>query len=394
MSPKKPPAKRVSVRTTDEYAAAPAPSMRLYRRIAVGFVVLVLALLVAVVYVSMVEAVIRVTPAAETVKTELLFDVVRVPTRDNEIRGRVLASTLTRTQSYEPAEGSTTEVVGTARGTVTLHNDSNTPQTLVRTTRLLAPDGTLVRLDQQVTVPARGTAQAPVYADQPGAGGDLPPSRFVIPGLNAARQQEVYASSEEAFTGGFSRVAAITQEDIDRGFADLRATLEAEAKQSLRSQAGGGLEGESYAVDVVSQSAGVDVGTQAERFDLTLTLRVVGAFYDRAAVQDLASRSLFQALPPGKRFAEVNAAGMQATVEKVNMQEEQTNVRVYLDGRAVPSSSNAGLDPARFAGMSADQVRRLLIADGLATDVDVSFTPGFIRTVPRLKDHIVVEIVP
>lgn len=399
MSPKKPVAKRLSVRSADDVAPrrslAPSPSLRLYRRIAFGFVGVVAAILVAVVYVSTVSATIRITPASETIKTEFLLDVVRTPTRDNEIRGRVLSGSLSRTETYVPSGEGVKEVAGIARGTVTLHNETGAAQPLVRTTRLLAPDGNLFRLDKTVTVPARGEIDVAIYADKPGASGDLPPTKlFTIPGLNAEKQKLVYAFSTKAFSGGLSRSAAIGQADIDRAADDLKTRLTADAKSMLRTEADAALKGEAYTVTVSDQKSSVVVGAQADKFDLSMTVRLTAVFYDKTAVQDVASRHLFEALPAGKRFADVNASGLQTTVEKVNLKDEKANVRVYLDGRAVPSTASAGLDPARFAGLSPEKVKELLVSEGLATDVEVKLSPPFIRSVPRLKDHITVEIVP
>lgn len=393
MSPKKPVSKRLSVRSAGA-PVPPSPSLRLYRRIAFGFVAVVVVLLIAVVYVSTVQAVIRVTPTSETIKTEFLLDVVRAPTADNEIRGRVLSSALSRTATYLPSGQGMKEVIGTAKGTVTITNKMSTPQPLVRTTRLLAPDGTLFRLDASVTVPANGSVSAPVYADKKGKTGDLPPTQFIIPGLNAAKQKLVTAASDKPFMGGDSQVAAIGQADIDQAVNDLKGKLTADAEAALRGQADSSLQGESYTVAVSDQKTSVAVGTQADHYDLSMTVQVVGAFYDKSAVQDLAAKHLFQTLPPGKRFADVNAAGLQITVEKVDLKGERANIRIYLDGRAVPSTASAGLDPGRFAGMTADQVKKTLIDEGLATDVRVEFTPPFIRTVPRFKDHISVELAP
>ncbi len=394
MSPKKPVSKHVSVRRAGE-PVPPSPSLRLYRRIAFGFVAVVAVLLVIVVYVSTVQADILVTPTVETVKTNFLLDVVRTPTADHEIRGRVLSTALSRTATYQPGGQGAKTVIGTARGTVTLHNETGSRQPLVRTTRLLAPDGTLMRLDVGVTVPAHGTVDAPAYADKKGASGDLPAgTHFTIPGLNAAKQAVIYADNAAAFTGGEAQVAAIGQVDIDQAANDLKGKLTADAEAALRQQADDTLKGVSYDVTVVSQKTSVPVGTQADHFDLSMTLQVVGVFYDQAAVQDLASRRLFQNLPAGKRFSNVNAAGLQVTVEKVDLTGERANIQVYLDGQAVPSTASAGLDPARFAGMTADQVKKTLVDEGLATDVQVKFTPPFIRTVPRFKDHITVELTP
>lgn len=393
MSPRKPATKRVSVRTTDR-PAPPSPSLRLYRRLAFGFVAVVVVLLAIVVYVSTVQAVIRVTPTNETVKIEFLLDVVRAPTGENEIRGRVLSGTLNRTATYTPSGEGMKEVVGVAKGIVTLHNETGLAQPLVRTTRLLAPDGTLFRLDATVSVPAQGTVQVAVYADQKGKTGDVAPAKFTIPGLYPEKQKLVYATSEKAFTGGFGLVSAIGQADIDRAVNDLKEKLTADIKTALRKEVDPTLEGESYAVDVSAQKTSVPIGTQAANFDLTMTVRISGVFYDKKAVQELAARHLFQSLPPGKRFADVHAAGLQSTVDKVDLKGEKANIRVYMDGRAIPAANSAGLDPARFAGMSAEEVKKALMADGLAASVEVKFTPAFIRHVPRLKDHIIVEIVP
>lgn len=406
MSPKKPVAKRLSVRTADDVAprlasrqagrpVPPSPSLKLYRRIAFGFVGVVAAILVAVVYVSTVSAVIRITPASETVKTEFLLDVVRTPTRDNEIRGRVLSGSLSRTETYVPSGEGVKETIGISRGIVTLHNDTGAAQPLVRTTRLLAPDGTLFHTDKTVSVPARGEIDVPVYADKAGAAGDLPPTKlFTIPGLYPEKQKLVFAFSTKAFSGGLLRSAAIGQADIDRAAEDLKTRLTADAKTMLRTEADAALKGEAYTITISDQKSSVAVGAQADKFDLSMTVHIVGAFYDKTAVQDVASRHLFEALPSGKRFADVNASGLQATVEKVNLKEEKANVRVYLDGRAVPATTNVGLDPARFAGLTPQKVKDLLVSEGLATDVEVKLSPPFIRSIPRFKDHITVEIVP
>jgi len=397
MSPRKPSFKRLPVHTADRSeprSVPPSPSLGLYRRIAFGFVAFVAAILLAVVYVSAVEAVIRVMPKTETVKTEFLLDVVRTPTRENEIRGRVLSGMLGRTETYVPSGEGAKDITGLSRGAVILHNESNTPQALVRKTRLLSHDGVLFHLDIQVTVPAKGTVSAPVYADQQGKTGDIAPTRFTVPGLNVSKQKDIYATSDKAFTGGFSHVAAISQGDVDRAVADLKSKLELDAKAMLRQEADSALKGESYTSDIIDQKTTVSIGAHADHFDLTMSLRIIGVFYDKESVQDLASRHLFQALPAGKRFANVNAAGLQTTVEKVNLKEEKANVRVYLDGRAIPSTASPGLDPARFAGMKAEEVKKLLMTEGLATDVEVKFSPPFVRTVPRLKDHIVIELVP
>src|SRR3989339_2230656 len=94
----------------------PSPSLNLYRRIAVGFVVAVAFMLGAVLYISTVSATIHVTPVAETVKTEFLVDVAKTPTKDTEVQGLVVTATVGKSQSFSPSGDGMKEVEEKASG--------------------------------------------------------------------------------------------------------------------------------------------------------------------------------------------------------------------------------------------------------------------------------------
>lgn len=393
MSPvvKKP--KKTPVRTVSSVEMpTPAPSLNLYRRIAVGFVVAVALMLGAVLYISTVSATIRVTPVTETIKTEFLVDVVKTPTKDSEVRGRVVAVTLGKTETFAPSGDGMKSVDEKASGTVTIRNTSSRNQPLVATTRLLTPDGILFRLDDTVTVAAGGTATATVHADVAGASGNVAPTKFTIPGLSESLQTLIYAESTVAFAGGVRQVAVISQQDIDRSSLTLRGTLEEEAKAALRAEAGDAYEGEAFSYEILEQTSDVAAGTEASSFSLTMSVRASGVFYDRSALQTIAVRKLYEQLDAGSEFATLDGSETQVTVDKADTETESANLRVYLDGLAAPSATSESLDPGRFAGMSGLEIKKLLVEEGIATDVSVEFAPFWMDRVPRLKDHIDVVI--
>ena len=66
----------------------------------------------------------------------------------------------------------------------------------------------------RVVVPARGQVSVSVYADQPGASGNIGPSKFTIPGLNEEKQKVIYASSSVAMDGGTKKVGILTADDL------------------------------------------------------------------------------------------------------------------------------------------------------------------------------------
>lgn len=372
--------------------APPAPSLNLYRRIAVGFVLCVALMLGAVVYVSTVSATIRVVPATTTVATDFLVDVVAVPTRATEVQGTVAVATVGKTQTFSPAGGGVKEVEEKAGGMVTIVNNSTRAQPLVATTRLLSPDGTLFRIDDTVSVPAGGSVEVSAHADVAGASGDIAPARFTIPGLSESLQAQIYAESSVAFTGGVRSVAVIGQQDIDRSSLSLRGALEEEAKAALRAQAGDAYPGESFSFEVLEQSSDVPPGTEASEFALSMSMRATGVFFDRSALQELAVRKLYEQLDAGSAFRSLDGSSVQASVESSDAESGTANLRAYLDGVAIASVASDALDPARFAGMTAEEVRTLLTNEGIATDVSVEFTPFWLKSIPRLKDHIDVVI--
>ncbi len=384
-----------AVKKSKVVAKAPAPaapSLKLYRRIAVGFVVAVAMMLAAVLYVSTVSATIRVTPIKTTVKTEFIADVVKTPTKDSEVRGSIVTATVQKTAPFASANPGKI-VDEKAGGTVIVRNASTHTQPLVATTRFLSADGVLFRLDKGVTVPANGTVEAAIHADVAGATGNVAPTKFSIPGLSESLQKSIYADNAVAFVGGTRTVSIVTQEDIDRSALELRGTLEEEAKVALKAKAGDDLAGEAYSFAITEQKSDTQAGAEASGFSLTMSIEATGVFYDRAALAVIAKKKLFEQLLPGTDFVGSNDNALQASVDKVADAKLGTaSVHVYMDGIVAPSATSRSLEPGRFAGMSLEEIKGLLVRETIASDVTVEFTPFWMKRVPRLKDHIYVEI--
>lgn len=362
--------------------------LALYRRLAVGFVLVVLAILGVVVFMSVVKATITVHAKGETVKTEFLMDVVKTPTRESEVRGRILSSSMGKSKTFAVTSEGAKEVEGVARGTVVIKNTTSQDQTLVKTTRLLTEDGKLFRIDATVNVPAKGSVSVEAYADQPGKFGDIAPSNFTIPGLPESLRKLITAENPEAFKGGLSTVSVVTQAELDRASTELKQSIEDEVKTVLRTQAGDVYGGESFSSSVIEEARSVEPGTETAEFSITMSLKVTGVFFDRSAVEEVANRKLYDLLIPGKEFRSINTDGLSASVEKVDTQGEMANVRVYLDGVVVPSANNPALNPGLFVGQKGEEVAQHIVASGLAERVDVEFFPPWIGTIPHLKDHV------
>jgi hypothetical protein len=98
-----------------------------------------------------------------------------------------------------------TQVVNSyAQGTITISNKQSSVQKLITNTRFSSTAGLVFRIHAPVTIPANGSVQATVYADQPGASYNIAPSSFTVPGLTGAAHEAVTAQSSASMAGGAS----------------------------------------------------------------------------------------------------------------------------------------------------------------------------------------------
>lgn len=368
-------------------------SLRMYQHIAVAFVVITFLLLLCVLYLSISRATIRVVADPKVIDVEAKVDVVPTPTEDGQVQGVIAEKTLEKSRVFTlPSEGAK-PVEGKANGYVTLINESAKDQPLVATTRLISQEGILFRLQNAVTVPAGGQVEAFVKADAAGKAGEIGASKFTIPGLNATAQTQIYGVSVAGMTGGVQYVRALTQGDIDEAVRTLSAEILAEAKQALSSGADRNvLDGESYGVSTISQTADATVGAEVGSFTLKLKQKVTAVYYPKAELQSYAERLLAQQIPDGFRVSLVNYQTMRTEVGEIDAANAEARITVYLDGLSMISEDAQTLNKDRFVGRAPHEVETLLQASEAIQDVSVNFTPFWLKRVPTLQDHIKIII--
>jgi len=372
---------------------APADlSLSLYRRLIVGFVGVVAIALLTVLYLSTLKVTVYVTPVSEEIATEFVVDVVSTPVSESQIGGQVLSGSIGRTQTFTPTGEGSVQVDDIATGTVEIFNTSSASQALVKTTRLLTSDGILFRLSEGVTVPAGGSVQVAVYADEPGVSGNIESATFTIPGLSQAKQEVIYAESHEAFTGGVRTMTVITQAEMESTAETLKAALVEDALSMLRAQAGGAYEGEVASVETIEQTFSIEPDTQAEAFDVTLSLSVSAVFYDAQVLADLAEKQLYAEMGQGRQFVDMDEEGMEVSLEKFDVSLGNANLHVILTGRVMASRTSDALEMRRFVGMNEEEIQALLAQEGVATRVRMECFPFWVHRIPRFLDHVYLEL--
>lgn len=365
--------------------------VRLYKFIAFTFLFLTIALLGVIVLMSAKRAVITIEsrPSPVNVTTK-----VAVNGGSEAIAGQVVSTLVSETATFAPT--GTREEPAIATGTVQIHNETGAAQALVRTTRLLTETGVLFRLNERVLVPAGGTAEVEVYADQPGAAGNIGPARFTIPGLRSDKQKEIYAVSGQAMTGGTRAIGVVSQEDLEAAEKQLLARLaEAGQKQLIAAQTEGRTAEESNGVFTVIQSAfksDVKVGEEVSEFVLTGQATIAGVFFEAAAVQASAREQLLKRAVDDTEVIEESTAPPTVTIAAVDLEAGTATLEVAHAGTAMLNPESKQLEKNIFFGKNKDEVRRYVLKLDHVNGVEVKFRPAWARTVPAVAEQVTVVV--
>lgn len=181
-------------------------------------------------------ATVEVTP---TTSPAYVSDEFTATAGSGDLPFEVVTAEVTVSKSV-PAESSVT-ANDPAQGTITIYNEQDTAQTLIKNTRFESPEGLIFRIRDSVSIPAGspgrpGTVTVTVYADVAGESHNIGPSDFTVPGLaGSASFDAVYAKSTAGMTGGFVGVRpSVSDTTREREAATLRSTLQSDLDKAMQ----------------------------------------------------------------------------------------------------------------------------------------------------------------
>lgn len=375
-----------------------APATRpvsIYKKISLSFLVLTALLLAGLFYYSFVKVTITIEPKVTAVSGKLpldIYDETTAPSKDGGIVGVVKEVELTAEQSY-PATGGL--ILGEeAVGKVTITNNYIKNQPLVATTRLLTADNKLFRLKDTINVPAGGSVEAEIYADQPSAEMAVGPTKFTIPGLWAGLQDKVYGESSEAVVYRQKKQPVIEQLDIDNGTKDLKTQLikkvESEAVATYKDKYKQVL----FQFDensIITTTEG-SAGEEKETVLIKLTVEVVVVAFNDEASKKLAEQKMKSSIADNQELVEFNQDKIVYILSSVDAANGTAAVEASFEGRALPKAGADLVDKQKLIGLSGDQLNQYLAGLPEVASFEVKFSPEFFKRAPYSADRIVVEL--
>jgi hypothetical protein len=368
-------------------------SVKVYKKIAIIFLGPVLILAGVVLAATVSRATIVVSANQVPVSASAKVMVAGTTATSDTVLGNVFSATLDDTAIVKP-KGSGVTKDQPATGTVTLINKRASAQTLIPTTRLLSDGGILFHIKNRVNIPAGGELKnVAVYADKPGASGDVAATTFTVPGLPLASQKSVYAISDAPIVGGTVTVVGVSDADINGAIADLNTKLTAKA---LATFAGAirqsGYDGIVSKTNEISRQVSAKVGDTVDSFTVEYKVTVVAVAFDRAKFNNVAQGVLDQAVPADMDLKSANIQTVVPTIQNDDAGVGTATLVANLAGTATLSGNNSILNKDRLTGLTADEVVSYLKSYNAVSDAKVSLWPFWVRKTPSMQSHIQVKV--
>jgi len=366
---------------------------RLYVKFIAVFVVLTIALIFIIFYFSFSRALIEIVPRPATVSSDFISD---IETQNEELANGAMNGFLFDTEVVVTETFSATgskDVDGNIIGQVTIHNEQNRNQPLIATTRLLTADGVLLRIKRRVDVPAGGTVEAEVYADDPSSFESIPTSDFTIPGLSTSLQKIVYAKSKTVLKSSPGSIKVVKAVDIARGKESITDKVYQKAIDSFKAEVG-----DDYVAVVVSKklldesvSSGVDDLVSDFTVEQKMSITIMGI--SQSDIVKIAADRLRQLVVGERELNKVVMEKLTYVVQNYNDEDKTANIKIHAEGETVLKEDSDILNKGKLAGLSSRGVELYLSSFDEIEEVNVHLTPFWVKRVPSLPDHITLKII-
>lgn len=313
--------------------------------------------------------------------------------RDNQtaLKGTLLFSSTEGELNIDVPSGTTT-VDDHARGMVTIRNTWTKAQPLAVKTRLRSKVNNMIyRTTEFVNVPSGGTVEVEVVADEKGAGGNIPESRFEIVALWSGLQEKIYGESSAAFTGGVRSESSVSQSMID----DAKSKLEDELLKKFPTQLQSvpdsmTVVGSPTIVTTITSSA--KPGDRVPSFKVSGTLRALSVAVDKNELSSNVQALLKRILPQGEEYT-VPAPTLAWTIGDYS--ERQATVELGLRAQAPAKllSSNEAFKLTRFTGKTRDAILQELLGISGVKSAEVKISPFWSSRTPTNAKQVKVRFV-
>ncbi|HOY56107.1 MAG TPA: hypothetical protein PLH37_01665 [bacterium] len=361
---------------------------RPYKKIALSFIILASLLTLIIVYFTLSKAVITLEPKEAPEAKNFTFNIpLNTTSTEVVLNGTLTTQEVEIVKSFEVQNFKTEP--GKATGIMTITNDNDKSQTLIATTRFLAPNGLIFRLQENVTVPAKQEITATVEADQSGDKYDIAPTSFTIPGLSEALQSKIYGKTTTAMSGGVKKIGRLSTEEITAAQKTALADLDKDIKEKLSMQD----DKQNITFldkEILEENISNKEGDEVEKYTITIKVKTTIVSLDKEKLLSLTKDEYKKQMPSQTTLISYNLDSFKYTLD--NLVDTTARVTTSLSAYNLKELNPQTIEKEKLYGLDKAGVKYFFDQYDNIKNVEVKFWPFWVKAVPSMADHIVIEV--
>jgi len=335
------------------------------------------------------KMIIIVKPRLEKTSLE---ETIKIP---SDLKAQFLTVNLEEEKNFSP-QGST-EVETRARGKVEIINNSNRNQTLVKTTRLLSPEGILFRLEEQVLVPAKGKIEARVYADKPGKESEIGPTHFTIPGLSPSLQKLIYGESKEKMEGGIEKIGLITEKDIDEAKKEIEETINKNMETEIQKRIEKlGINLTEWKIILGEKKLEINseakAGEERGEFIVKGKMSVLLIAFKESDLLELVKKIVEKDIPSDRKLKYIDKESLKYDLKSLNILDETADLEIKVKIDTIIKENSSIFDFEKIKKLNKNDIKNYLEQYKEIEEVKIKFNP-FWRTKTPQKNELIKIII-
>ncbi len=276
---------------------------------------------------------------------------------------------------------------------VIIYNKYSKDQTLVKTTRLQAPDGKIYRITDRVLVPQGGEIKVWAEADQVGSDyASEAIEKLTIPGLWAGLQDKIYASAPNGFKMESRPGYQVTKENIDQAQNNLLAEAKKQGLEKINALLADNLKIDEKRLyvqqEILSSSA---LGDSTPQTKIKEKVTIYGLVFAEDDLYRLAEKKFSAQLSSEQKVEKFFPEQYSYKISELDLEKKEAIIEVNLNAQVEATSRPWQIDKSKLTGLNKKQIAEYLESEFSISDADIKFFPFWVHTAPKLKDHIIIE---
>ena len=341
-------------------------------------------------------------------KTEpLLKDLEVTVTKDKEITdfesgiipGKIVSVEIESAYKTFRSSGQK-EVKEKARGKVIVYNSySSESQTLKAGSRLRSSSGLMyltlagieipgAKVEGGITIP--GSREVEIVSEEAGQEYNVGSTKFTIPSLSSEMQKAIWAENKERISGGKSeKIKVVSSKDIQDAQASLVAELTERAKKELQAKISKGEKfiEESLNKEVQVVDTNAQEGSEVGEFKMKIKLRMETLVFKEKNIQTLVEEMFEKIIPKEKYILDQTDEGISYEVAGFDPSTGNLRLVVHVQKTVAWKLDKKKIREA-LPGKDAEEAKEYLVKNPQIKEVEVSFWPIWVKSVPYIEKKI------